>query len=203
MLQWRQREAASGAAFPLFCAGKQWLGPAKKPRRERTGEVRPASRARNQVREPRRRKTRPPAQGRARRIRAQKRVPPPGGAQAGGGADGRERNGTRRRERYAGTEPQSFGGGMGNMTCHDTMQGVSHESPRARNQVREPRRRKTRPPAQGRARRIRAQKWVPPPGAPRPAAARTEGSGTEREGGAICRNAIAELRRRHGEHDKT
>ena len=86
------------------------------------GDVRPPSRARNQVREPRRRKTRPPAQGRARRIRAQKRVLLPGGAQAGGGADGRERNGMGRRERYAGAEPQSFAGGMRNMTSHDTMQ---------------------------------------------------------------------------------
>ena len=72
--------------------------------------------------------TRPPAQGRARRIRAQKgsrRSGKPGG----GGADGRERNGTRWRERYAGTEPQSFSGGMRNMTCHDTMQGVFREPP--------------------------------------------------------------------------
>ncbi len=97
-------------------------GVRKKPRRERTGDMRPPSRARNQPREPRRRKTRAGGRGRARRFRAQKG--------SGGGADGMERNGTRRRERYAGTEPQSFGGGMGNMTKHDTLQGVFHEPPR-------------------------------------------------------------------------
>ena len=59
--------------------------------------------------------------GGAGRIRAQKG--------SGGGADGMERKGTRRRERYAGTEPQSFGGGMGNMTKHDTMQGSSMNRP--------------------------------------------------------------------------
>ncbi len=42
----------------------------------------------------------------------------------------RGRNGTRWRERYAGTEPQTFSGGMGNMTKHDTMQGSFHEPPR-------------------------------------------------------------------------
>ncbi len=109
-----------GAAFSLFCRGKQWLG-WKKPRREATGEVRPPSRARNQAREPRRRKTRPPAQGRARRIRAQKgsrrlEARRPAAAQ---------RSGTRRRERYAGTEPQNIDVGMGNMTKHDTMQRSS------------------------------------------------------------------------------
>ena len=34
-----------------------------------------------------------------------------------------------RRGRYAGTEPQSFGGGMENMTIHDTMQGSSMNRP--------------------------------------------------------------------------
>ena len=81
--------------------------------------MRPASRARNQVREPRRRKTRAGGRGRARRIRAQKRVPPQ--RATGRRAKGAERNATE--GRYAGTEPQSFGGGMGNMTNHDTMQG--------------------------------------------------------------------------------
>ncbi len=37
-----------------------------------------------------------------------------------GGHPEMERNETRRRDRYAGTEPQSFSGGMGNMTKHDT-----------------------------------------------------------------------------------
>ena len=90
------------------------------------------SRARNQVREPRRRRARAGGHRRARRIRAQKLVPPLEGAQAGGGADGMERNGARAEERYAGTEPQSFGGGMGNMTKHDTVQGSFHEPPRDR-----------------------------------------------------------------------
>ena len=51
--------AVSGAAlFPFL--RRRMAGAAKRTRRERTGEVRPASRARNQAREPRRRR-RPPA----------------------------------------------------------------------------------------------------------------------------------------------
>ncbi len=38
---------------------------------------------------------------------------------------------------------------------------------------------------------------------PKPAAARTEWSGTERGGGNDMQKRTAELRRRHGEHDKT
>ena len=69
------------------------------------------------------------APARARRIRAQKRVPPPWGrpGRRRRGRNGTERNATE--ERYAGTEPQNFGDGMGNMTFHDTMQGVFHEPP--------------------------------------------------------------------------
>ncbi len=72
--------------------------------------------------------TRAGGRGRARRIRAQKgsrRLR----TQAGGGAEGLERNGMRGRERYAGTEPQTFGDGMGNMTIHDTMQGSPMNRP--------------------------------------------------------------------------
>ena len=65
--------------------------------------------------------TRAGGRGRARRIRAQK------GSRRRRGRTGAERNATE--EGYAGTEPQSFGGGMANMTCHDTMQGVFHEPP--------------------------------------------------------------------------
>ena len=46
------------------------------------------------------------------------------------GRNGAERNA--REGRYAGTEPQSFSGGMRNMTCHDTMQGVFHDIPSPR-----------------------------------------------------------------------
>ncbi len=67
--------------------------------------------ARNQAREPRRRKTRPPAQGRARAKRAQNRVLPPGRNPAA------ERN--EMEERYAEMERQSIGKGMANMTSHD------------------------------------------------------------------------------------
>ena len=124
---------------------------------------------------------------------ARKKGPAAWGSRTGGGADGMERNGTRGRKRYAGTEPQSFGGGMRNMTCHDTMLGVFREPPRLRrgwapppragNQAREPRRRKTRAGGRGRAGTIRAQKVSRRWRAPRPAAARTAWSGTERGGG--------------------
>ncbi len=123
------REAAPpGPSFRSSAEGSNGWG-RKKPRRERTGDVRPPSRARNQVREPRRRKTRAPAQARACTIRAQKgsrRLEAPGRRRHG--RKGAERNATK--ERYAGTEPQSFGGGMGNMTKHDTIQGSFHEPPR-------------------------------------------------------------------------
>ena len=68
------------------------------------------------------------AQARTQDTRA-KRVPPLEDAQAGGGAEGLERNGMRGRERYAGTEPQTFGDGMRNMTIHDTMQGSPMNRP--------------------------------------------------------------------------
>ena len=210
MLQWRQRGGFRGRLSP-FCAGKQWLGPAKKPRRERTGEVRPPSRARNQVREPRRRKTRPPAQGRARRIRAQKRVPSLEGAQAGGGAEGREWNGMGRRERYAGAEPQSFGGGMRNMTSHDTVQGSSMNRPACGGEsapaVSCAQSGARTAPAQdaqagggahaGYARKNGSAAWG------RPGRRRRGRKGAERNAaeGTICRNGTARRRRRHGEHD--
>ena len=76
-----------------------------------------------------------PAQDARKRARARtqdtraKRVPPPGGRdRRRGGRKGAERNATE--ERYAETEPQSFGDGMANMTLHDTMQRVFHEPPR-------------------------------------------------------------------------
>ena len=151
------------------------------------------------------------AQARARDTRA-KTVPPLGVAQAGGGADGTERNGTWRRERYAGTEPQNIGGGMGNMTIHDTLQGSFHEPPRLRRGRASAASRaircanragaNARGRAQARTQDTRA-KTVPPLEGARAGGARTERSGTERDGGTICRNGTADFQRRHGEHDKT
>jgi len=71
--------------------------------------------------------------------------------------------------------------------------GDRRPRPRARNQVREPRRRKTRGQAGARTQDTRAKKG--------PAAARTEWSGRGRDGGTICRNGTTELHARHGEHD--
>ncbi len=69
------------------------------------------------------------ARARTQDTRAKKGPAAPGN-RAGGGADGMERNGTRGKERYAGTEPQNIGDGMGNMTKHDTLQGFFREPPR-------------------------------------------------------------------------
>ena len=109
-----REKAASGAAFSLFCAGKQWLGPKKTPAGTNGRRAPSASRAQSGAR------TAPAQDARA-----------GGGAHAGyarkkgsgGGADGMEQNGTRRRERYAGTERQNFTQGMGNMTFHDRSRG--------------------------------------------------------------------------------
>ena len=171
-------------------------GAEKKPRRERRGYVRPLPRARNHAREPRRRVTRAGGHRRARPIRAQKRVPPLEGAQAGGGADGMERNGTRRRGRYAGTEPQSFSDGMGNMTCHDTMQGSFHEPSRsARPSSPRP------PPVPASERGSRGD------GGRRAVLRRRRkmcGSGRLLPGtGALCRDRLQNMIHAHGDHDET
>ncbi len=125
-------ERGGSAGPPLRFSAQNAAGARKKPRRERTGEVCPPSRARNQAREPRRRETRAGAGAGAQAHYARNRDPPPGAprpAAALTAGSGTAWNETRWRERYAGTEPQSFSGGMGNMTFHDTIQGSSMKSP--------------------------------------------------------------------------
>ena len=114
VLQWRQRGGSRGR-LSAFLLREARAGAGKKPRRERTGEVRPLSRARNQAREPRRRRTRAGGRRRARRIRAQKGARRSG--KPGGGADGREWSAMEKR--YAGMERRNAGIGMANMTSHD------------------------------------------------------------------------------------
>ncbi len=181
-----------GAAFSLFCRGKQWLGPKKAPAGGDGRSAPFASRAQSGARTAPA-LTRAGGRRRAGRIRAQKgsrRLTAPGG----GGAEGRERNGTRWRERYAGTEPQSFGGGMRNMTSHDTVQGSSMNLPacggrsapaasRGQSGARTAPAQDARGRARARKHDTRAKR-VPPPGATGPAAARMEWSGTERDGGS-------------------
>ena len=115
----RPEKAACGAALSFSAQNYGW---GRKPRRERTGKLRPPPRARNHARESRAgaKCARPPAQRRARDTR-ETRVPrdgPPGG----GGTDGSDWNETPREARYAATERQGAGDGMAIMTIHDSLQ---------------------------------------------------------------------------------
>ncbi len=83
--------AVSGAALFAFLCRERNLGP-QKPRREATGKVRPPSRARNQVREPRRRQRARPRRG-AHAGYARKKGP---AASASAGPAAAERSGTER-----------------------------------------------------------------------------------------------------------
>ncbi len=90
-------------------------GAGKKPRRERTGEVRPLSRARNQVREPRRRQR---AQAGAGTHAGYARKKGPGAWEALP-ATAERRKAERDGKRYAGMARRNAGKGMANMTSHD------------------------------------------------------------------------------------
>ena len=109
-----------GAAFPLFCAGKQWLGPKKAPAGTNGRRASAVSRAQSGVRTA-------PAQDAPARAGARRQDTRAKRVRRRRGRKGAERNAME--ERYAGTEPQSFGGGIRNMTSHDTMQGSSMNLP--------------------------------------------------------------------------
>ena len=118
-----------GPSFGFSAQAKQWLGAKKAPAGTDRRRAPAASRAQSGARNAPRRKTRAGGRGRGRTIRAQNRVPPPRGrpSRRRRGRIGAERNA--RERRYAGTEVQTYGDGMGNMTKHDTMRGTFHEPP--------------------------------------------------------------------------